>query len=212
MGQSATAEGLEPLFVNTHGALVFAFNFSGQSYDRPMMNRLAAPAIGSGMGLVGLDGAGQAGMIRAEVRALGALAEAILMARIAPRTTPCHCRSACCSGKRPNWEWVNAIAFLADHVRQTAMYGCCANGLMRRDYVERYFTRKADRLSLEALAEKHDINRDTASGHFARVALLFGGAASRKGTPAQIGLEHVAMDAADQRLRDAGIVGVRIAA
>lgn len=202
----------EPLFHSAHSAMVFAFNFSGQSYDRPMMNRLAAPAVGSGLGLVGLDGAAQAGIIRAEVSALGPLAEAILMARIAPRTIPCHCRSACCSGKRPNWEWTNAIALLADHVRQTAMHGCCSNGLMRRDYVERYFTRKGDRVSLEALAEKHDINRDTVSGHFARVALLFGGAAHKKGKPAEVGLEHVAMDAADQRLRSAGVVGERIAA
>lgn len=212
MGQSATAEVLEPLFESAHGALVFAFNFSGQCYDRPMMNRLASPAFGSGKGLAGLDGAAQAGMIRAEVQAMGQLAEAILIARIAPRSVPCHCRSSCCSGKRPNWEWTNAIAFLADHVRQTAMHGCCSNGLMRRDYVERYFTRKGDRVSLEALAEKHDINRDTASGHFARVALLFGGAAPKKGKPAEVGLEHVAMDAADQRLRSAGMVGAKMAA
>lgn len=200
------------LFKSAHAAMVFAFNFSGQSYDRPMMNRLASPAVGSGKGLVGLDGAGQAGMIRAEVKALGELAEAILMARLAPRYAPCHCRSACCSGKKPNQEWANVIAFLADHVRQTALRGCYANGLMRRDYVERYFTRKDDRIGLEELAEKHDINRDTASSHFAKVALLFGGAVAKKGKPAELGLEHVAMDAAEHRLREIGIVGEAIAA
>lgn len=211
MGQSVI-EAHGSLFENAHGALVFAFNFSGQSYDRPMMNRLAAPAVGSGLGLVGLDGAAQAGMIRAEVRALGQLAEAILMARIAPKTTPCHCRSACCSGMKPNREWSNAISFLADHVRKTALHGSCTNGLMRRDYVARYFTRKADRVSLEALAEKHEINRDTASSHCARVATLFGGSIARPGKQAEIGLEHVAMDAAEEKLRSSGIVGARIAA
>ena len=79
----------EILFNSAHGALVFAFNFSGQAYDRPMMNRLATPSVGTGKGLVGLDGAGQSGFIRAEVKAMGKLSEAIIIARIAPRSTPC---------------------------------------------------------------------------------------------------------------------------
>ena len=207
MGQSATAEVFAPLFDSAHGALVFAFNFSGQCYDRPMMNRLASPAVGSGKGLVGLDGAAQAGIIRAEVQTLGKLAEAILIARIAPRSMPCHCRQACCSGKKPNKEWTDAIGFLADHVRTTALAGCTANGMLRREYVVRYFTRKDDRISLEALAEKHDIHRDTAGAHAAKVALMLGGAQPKKGKPGVPGLESAAMDAIEDRLRDIGMVG-----
>lgn len=116
---AATAEVFAPLFESAHGALVFAFNFSGQCYDRPMMNRLASPAVGSGKGLVGLDGAAQAGMIRAEVQTLGKLAEAIIIARIAPRTVPCHCRSARCARKTSR-----------DRRRtRTWTAGCCAGGL-----------------------------------------------------------------------------------
>ena len=197
----------EPLFHSAHSAMVFAFNFSGQSYDRPMMNRLASPAVGSGKGLVGLDGAAQAGMIRAEVQTLGKLAEAIIIARIAPRSVPCHCRSACCAGHRPNKEWTDAISVLADYVRTTALAGCTSNGMLRREYVVRYFTRKDDRISLEALAEKHDIHRDTASAHAAKVALLLGGAQAKKGRPGVPGLESAAMDAIEDRLRDIGMVG-----
>lgn len=207
MGQSATAEMLEPLFESAHGALVFAFNFSGQCYDRPMMNRLASPAIGSGKGLVGLDGAAQAGMIRAEVKTLGKLAESILIARIAPRMTPCSCRSSCCSGHKPNKEWTDAIAILADHVRTTALAGCVSNGLLRREYVVRHFTRKDERISLEALAEKHEIHRDTASAHASKVALLLGGSQAKKGKPAVPGLEGVAMAAIEDRLREIGMAG-----
>lgn len=90
----------DTLFDNAHGALVFAFNFSGQCYDRPAMNRLATPAAGTGKGLVGLDGAAQAGFILAEVKGMGKLAEAILTARLAPRSMPCHCRSSCCASHR----------------------------------------------------------------------------------------------------------------
>lgn len=208
MGQSATAELLEPLFESAHGALVFAFNFSGQCYDRPMMNRLASPAIGSGKGLVGLDGAAQAGMIRAEVQAMGKLAEAILIARIAPRSMPCHCRQACCSGKKPNKEWTDAISFLADHVRTTALAGCTANGMLRREYVVRYFSRKDERVSLEVLAERHDVARNTVSAHASKVALLFGGTQAKKDKAAVPGFEAAAMNAIEDQLRDIGMVGV----
>lgn len=207
MGQSATAELLEPLFESAHGALVFAFNFSGQCYDRPMMNRLASPAIGTGKGLVGLDGAAQAGMIRAEVQAMGKLAEAILTARLAPRMQPCSCRSACCSGHRPNKEWTDAIAFLMDHVRTTALAGCSSNGLMRREYVVRYFTPKNLRVSLEELAERHDVARNTVSAHAGKVAALFGGTPAKREREAVPGLEGVAMNAIEDRLRDIGMVG-----
>lgn len=193
-------------FTSGHDALVFAFNVSDQAYDRPMMNRLAAPSFGKG-GLSGLEAPAQAGMIRAEVQTLGKLAEAIIIARIAPRSVPCHCRSACCAGHKPNKEWTDAISILADYVRTTALAGCTANGMMRREYVVRYFTRKDERISLEALAEKHDIHRDTVSAHAAKVALLLGGAHPKKGKPGVPGLESAAMDAIEDRLRDIGMVG-----
>lgn len=106
-------------FSSGHDALIFAFNVSDQAYDRPMMNRLAAPSIGKG-GLAGLEAPAQAGMIRAEVQALGGLHENILVARLAPRQRYCECRGACCSGRKPNPEWVGAVSWLSEHVRVTA--------------------------------------------------------------------------------------------
>ena len=185
----------EPLFNSAHSALVFAFNFSCQCYDRPMMNRLASPAVGSGKGLAGLDGAAQAGMIRAEVQALGKLAEAIMLARLAPRTTPCSCRSSCCSGHKPNREWINAIGVLADHVRTSALAGCTSNGLIRREYVVRYFTLKDQRVSLERLAEQHGIDRHTVGAHYSKTAKSFKDA------------ESLAQNAIEDRLREIGMVG-----
>lgn len=200
-------QGENMLFQNAHGALTFAFNFTGQAYDRPMMNRLASPAIGSGKGLVGLDGAAQAGMIRAEVQAMGKLAEAILIARVAPRTKPCSCRSSCCAGHKPNKEWTDAVAYLADYVRTAVYAGCVVNGLMRREYLVRYFTKKDERTSLEALADKYDIARNTVSAHNAKVATWLGGIPARKDKPAQLGMEQAAFDAIEDRLRAIGMVG-----
>jgi hypothetical protein len=195
------------LFHNAHSALVFAFNFSGQCYDRPMMNRMATPSVGTGKGLVGLDGAAQAGMILAELAAMGKLAEAIMTARLAPRHTPCECRSPCCSGRKPNKDWTDAIGYLSDYVRTTALAGCTANGILRREYVVRYFSRKDERVSLEDLAERYDVDRHTTSAHASKVAVLFGGHQAKKGAQAAPGLESVAMEAIEHRLREVGMVG-----
>lgn len=182
----------EALFSSAHAALVFAFNVSSQQYDRPLMNRLATPAIGSGKGLVGLDGAAQAGMIRAEAQAIGKLHEAILTARIAPRANPCTCRSPCCAGRKPNREWTDAVLWLSDYVRTTALAGCTADYRIRRGCVEMYF---GSSLTITELADRCDIARNTAGAHFGRV---------RKLLKEEEGRAHIAID---ERLRSAGMIG-----
>lgn len=182
-------------FESAREALIFALNASIQSaYPRPTMNRLAAPSTGSGYGLAGLDAAGQAGMVRAEVKALGALAEAILFARSAPHGIPCACRASCCSGNKRNKEWVDAISHLADYMRTTALSGCTVNGHLRLKYVERYFAKKVERVNLEHLADENDVNRKTVFAHNAKVA---------KHLKA---LEVVAEAAIDENLRRVGMV------
>lgn len=181
----------EPLFRSAHAALIFALNYSDQIYERPLMNRLAAPAPGSGKGLVGVDGAGQAGMIRAELKALGGLHENILVARLAPRQRYCECRGACCSGRKPNPEWVGAVSWLSEHVRVTALAGCLVDYRVRRNCVEIFFGKS---LAVAALADDCGIARNTASAHLSRV---------RKRLKED---EHHAQVAIDDRLRQAGIL------
>ncbi len=197
----------EPLFESAHSALAFAFNFSGQNYARPMMNRMATPSSPAGKGLSGLAGAAQAGMIRAEVQSLGRITEAILIARIAQRSIPCLCRQSCCSGKKQNLEWIDAVGYLADHIRSTALAGCTSNGLLRREYVIRYFTRKDNRVALEQLADHYGIDRHTVAAHCAKVAALFSGSPARQNKAAELGLESVAMSAAEDQLRAIGMIG-----
>lgn len=167
MAQSATAEALAPLFSSAHAALVFAFNSSGQCYDRPPMSRMATPGIGSGKGLAGLDGAAQSGMIRAEVQALGRLHEAILIARIAPRSTLCSCRSPCCSGHLPNVEWRDAVSVLADRARTSALSGCTSDGRIRRGLVMMCFG--GVRMTVAGLAEDSEQARRTVAAHLGKV-------------------------------------------
>lgn len=193
----------ETLFHSTQSALSFAFNASQNSHGRPMMNRMAAPGTGAGNGLGGLDGVAQAGMIRSEVQRLGRVHEAILVARYAPQSTSCACRQPCCSGSRGNGEWLDAIGFLADYVRTTALQGCVVNGLMRRAYVVRYFSAKDKRVQLQALAAKHEINTNTVTAHYAKVAAIFAG---RRGQSEAPGVEAIAVSTIDFRLREIGIV------
>jgi hypothetical protein len=193
------------LFKNAHAALTFAYNFSGQHYDRPLINRMASKPSVSGLGLGGLDGAAQAGMIRAEVRALGRLFDAVITARFASSVLPCSCGAPCCRGHRVNSEWSNAIAVIADESRRTALAGCVANGLMRRDYVIRCFVRKGEREGLERIAEKYGMDRHAVSAHAAKVAAWIFGHRERRGNDAP-GVEQKALEAIHDRLTRAGIV------
>lgn len=72
--------------------------------------------------------------------------------------------------KRVNTEWMNAITVIADIARGAALAGCTTNGLMRREHVIRCFVRKAERESLERLAEKHGMTINTVSAHAKKVS------------------------------------------
>lgn len=195
MTQQATMSYDEPLFNSAHAALVYAYSFSTQaSPPKTPVAKLMQGPTGEGKGLAGIDGAAQAGMIRNEVVRLGKIAEAIIVSRNAPRWSPCSCRAACCSGRKLNREWIDAISTLADNVRTTALHGCTSNGLMRREYVIRYFTRQGERVSLEALADKYDMDRKTAGAHAGRVVKYLRT------------LEHAAEGAINDSLVAAGLI------
>jgi hypothetical protein len=155
----------DPLFSSAHSALVFAFNFSMAYYDRPLMNKMADDPRPIGKGLSGLDGAAQAGFVRAELRNIGAIGEAILTARIAPRSTPCECHRACCAGQIPSIEWTNAIDVLVQPA-MGALSGCISHYRLRQAIVRKHF---GDRVSLSDAAEKCGANKNTATEHNQRI-------------------------------------------
>jgi hypothetical protein len=73
----------EPLFDSTYAALAFAFRYSTQQYQPTPMARMMRGSIGSGKGLHGLDGAAQAGIIRAEVEQIREFERCAIIARFA---------------------------------------------------------------------------------------------------------------------------------
>lgn len=153
----------DALFPSAHSALMFAFNFSASQYERPTMNRLAAPALGTGKGLGGLDGAAQAGMILAELGRLSSIHQQTLTARLAPRWFPCSCVSPCCSGKKINPEWKTAMEGLRDGLQGVQN----ASKDLQLTLLTKYFGNK---MTIVEVADEYALHRDTVSKHYSKIA------------------------------------------
>lgn len=109
------------MFENTQQALVFAYNYTGQNCITARLSPEPLPTTGTGLG--GLNGAAQAGMIRAEVSSAGKLIESLITAKYAPMWLPCSCGHACCSGKIENREWAESIPYIVLDVCKNALNG-----------------------------------------------------------------------------------------
>jgi hypothetical protein len=102
----------EPLFQNVGSALAFAFNYSAQ-FPQTAIGKMMREALGrgsrpQGRGLAGLDGAGQAGMMLAEVDRLPGMMPVMLRLRFG------SCEDQCPDymEKVPCMEWTNALGTL----------------------------------------------------------------------------------------------------
>lgn len=203
----------EILFTSADSALRFAFSYSMQQYSpTPMARAMRGGNVGTGKGLVGVDGAGQAGMVRSELKEFSDLHLATLIAQFAPAELPCDCTAPCCSGKRVNREWADAITYLTEHTAYL-FAGSMSHYRLRRGLIERHFGAQRDahgkKLTLERLAEQCEIHRQTASTHHQKLMAYFRGT---KGVNGSVGVQAVAMQRADELLRDRGFVGMEEAA
>jgi hypothetical protein len=108
------------IFKSAQEAIMFACNFSSQQYAMsPMAKLLQGPSRGSGRGLVGLDGAGQAGMVFAELQRIDYWQLAVLVTGKLARSERCDCRRTCCRGWKLNPIFEEAVNQLADYVALT---------------------------------------------------------------------------------------------
>lgn len=180
----------EPLFDSPRKALAFALNHH-LALPRPMMNKMMADgkvqrielADGTRITLAapkgpprneqlrGLDGAGTAGIILMHLARLPEPQQLVLMAQSMPPTRPCPCRAPCCTGQRPNSEWVRAILKLCDYLRDEAQLsrvkgkkGLSTSPEMRRALVEKFFVPRRD-LVLADLAVKCGVSEQTVITH-----------------------------------------------
>lgn len=155
-----------PPFRSVRGALAFAFNFTHGSVKKPYLATLAG-ASRPGRGLSGLDGAGQAGLIKAEVSQLLPVRAHIICGRFAPKRVPCACKRVCCVGYALNIEWAQAVDWLTEYVLKAALAGTVSNFRLRRALVVRFL---GEEVSIAGVANECHVKRDTASEHNKRVA------------------------------------------
>lgn len=154
-----------PPFKSVHGALTFAFNFSHGTVKRSYLSTLADKPAPPGRGLGGLDGAGQAGMIRSQVLQLSGHRQRILLLRFSAPKSACECGSPCCSRFRINPEWGSALDWMAMHVLAEALAGKVSNYRLRQALVGRYFSQDKEQKSMVRISDECRVKRDTATEH-----------------------------------------------
>ncbi|RQZ58132.1 DNA-binding protein [Burkholderia cepacia] len=185
-------------FKSAFDAVRFALAFSTQQYGETMMaKRLRGESSGTGMGLVGVDGAGQAGQIRALAWELPELHLSVIVARAAPRDLPCSCGSPCCSGRVPNLEWQAAIGWLTDASK--AYCSGFSHYRVRRAIIENVFGAKR---SLTDVAEDCDAHVNTVSKQNASVRRWLEGS----GKTDIVGVIDVAWSAIERKLSNIGLL------
>src|SRR5574337_1924850 len=130
---AVTLNDADALFPSTHNALRFAFEFSPEQYGEGTLAGLLrrATVLGSGKGLVGLDGAAQAGMILADVWRLPALERHAIIARYGQGRKACRC----CGSLGMSDEWKLAVEGIA----AWAVPAGGSNHRARREIVGRFF-------------------------------------------------------------------------
>ncbi len=155
----------DPIFKNVAHALRFAFDRDRGSVARPQLNKMAAPSGRGEPSLAGLDGAGQAGMIRLEVERLGVVLHSVLLARFAPQRMLCGCQRLCCCGYIENPEWMGSIRVLAEHAKCELSLNTAQYRLLI-DLIRRYFNGRA---SIQDLAKRNSVSRNTAGIYNTRI-------------------------------------------
>ncbi|WJJ93428.1 DNA-binding protein [Neopusillimonas aromaticivorans] len=192
----------EVLFKSAADALRFAFNYSHQQYDRPMMNRLATAPVGEGKGLAGQDGAGQAGMILSRLERLPNMHRAVLAVRFGPMSFPCSCGSACCSEQRRNLAWEAAAGAVGAYAAE-AIPGGAGRYRLRTELVRRFYGASG---TLADVAEKVGVSLRTVASEAPLVEGWLNGYRSKETKKWVMGVDVVAIRAAEALLSESGFI------
>ena len=191
----------EALFKSAHAAILFALNYCNTEHiERSAMSKASDTSKGgSGKGLVGLDGAAQAGIILSQLRSTGSLYEACIIARLAKKRIPCACGALCCAKHKPNFVWLDAINQVSmeaksylDEVREAGKRGLVDIPAMRRAIVAKHF---GESVKIKELAKACDVSDVTVSQHIGKLGKFLKKA------------ESEAWQSVEDVLRASGIVG-----
>lgn len=186
-------------FKSAFDVVRFALCYSHQQYGETLMSkRLRGESSEKGMGLVGLDGAGQAGQIRRELSELPDLYHSVLIARAALPDIPCDCGRLCCSKHKMNEEWLAAIAWLTD--ASAAYVSGFSHYQVRRAIIEKLFNKKGKKLN--EISKGCGVHENTASNHHCAIRRwIFGD--SKTNTS---GVETTAWALVERRFNELGLL------
>ena len=168
----------DALFKSAHAAITFAVNYCNTEHvERSPASKAADEHKGSGgKGLMGVDGAAQAGMILSNLKTIGALYEACLIARVAKKRVVCSCGSMCCSKSRPNFLWMDAINTVAmeakqylEKTREEGKRGVADNPALRRAIVAKHF---GEPVKIKELAKACEVSDVTVANHIGKIHKL----------------------------------------
>ncbi|MGE5650935.1 MAG: hypothetical protein ACM34A_12130 [Bacillota bacterium] len=149
------------LFKNATEALLFAYRFSSQQYAQsPHAKLMKAGMVGSGKGLVSLDGAGQAGFIRGEIDRMESLPRSCIIARYSIKYDECKC----CGGEKMLDEYKEAVANLSEWATQW-ITGMSVRS-MRHAIIRAYFERG---VSIKDIADRLNVPKSTAYDQKAKI-------------------------------------------
>lgn len=146
-------------------AVVFALNFSDHQYALSPMAAFLKHSGGSGRGLKGLDGAGQAGMIWAEITLLPYFQAFAIIARCTHHRVRCTCGQPCCGGWRSSEVWREVTSQLCDLAIQ-ATPDHISNRRLRLASTEKVFGAK---VTLDEVADNVGVSKSTAARQHAKI-------------------------------------------
>lgn len=150
------------LFKNPSDALLFAMRFSSQQYAESGLSKLMKRSgAASSKGLVALDGAGTAGIVRARLDRLDPLERACIIATFSARTDECPC----CGNPKLLDEYKAAIGMIADWSVQF-LSGALSVRRVRYGIVQSYFERAT---SIGKVAEDIGVPKRTAYDQKAKI-------------------------------------------
>lgn len=167
--RSRTMHDDDPLFRSVQGALKFALNYQHGTLKKSGLAKLVSTTPG-GRGLGGLDGAAQAGLIRAQLERLASMRRHLLTAKYGTMSLPCACRASCCRGWRESPDWAEAVNQLTQYALEAGLTGTISHYRLRRSLVTRYFGAGE---SFVVMAQRCGIDRHTASLYNKRVVERF---------------------------------------
>lgn len=203
----ASVETYEPaLFRDAESALRFLFRIEYENYERSLLADLASGPRPNGRGLAGLDGAGNAGIIGAQLATLPQLWRRILTVRSLVRQTRCECGRSCCSGVKTNPRWLVEVAWISETVFLDLQLPLLREKRRVREALVCLYFRSgnvaarllgidAGKVNFQKVADVAGIHRNTLSDYNSQLCTILG----RE--------EKQAWSSIEERMQSAGIVG-----